>query len=61
MARKEAKTEFKWKIYRLRGTPAEYLGTVSAPDEETALVRAIKEFQIKELEKQKRLVAQWER
>jgi hypothetical protein len=30
MAKKS--TEYRWKIYRLRGTPAQFVGSVSATD-----------------------------
>lgn len=35
-----------WAIYRLKGTPAAPLGHVEGPDEETAIKKAIDEFQI---------------
>jgi hypothetical protein len=46
-----------WSIYHIKGTPAAFLGHVEAPDEETAIKRAIEEFQIRP-ELQKRLLAQ---
>jgi hypothetical protein len=49
-----AKKEYSWNIYRLRGTPAKFIGTVEAPDETTA----IKEFKITDPAMQKRLIAQ---
>jgi hypothetical protein len=52
------KKEFSWDIYRLRGTPAVYIGSVNAPDENSAIKKAIEEFQITDTEQQKRLVAQ---
>jgi hypothetical protein len=33
-------------IYRLKGVPAKLLGNVEAPDEETAIKRAIEEFHV---------------
>jgi hypothetical protein len=53
----------RWRISRIRGTPAEFIGFefigyVEAPDEERAIKQAIKQFGIKEPEKQKRLMAQ---
>jgi hypothetical protein len=35
-----------WSIYRLRGTPAAFVGIVYAPDEKTAIERAVQEFKI---------------
>jgi hypothetical protein len=35
-----------WSVYRLRGTPAAFLGIVYAPDEKTAIAKAIIEFKI---------------
>jgi hypothetical protein len=46
-----------WAIYRLKGTPAALLGHVEAPDEETAIKKAIDEFAI-EAALHKRLLAQ---
>jgi hypothetical protein len=43
-------------IYRLKGVPAKLLGNVEAPDEETAIKRAIEEFHVAP-ELQKRLLA----
>jgi hypothetical protein len=37
---------YRWTIYRVRGTPAAALGTVEAPDEATAIAKAIEEFAI---------------
>jgi hypothetical protein len=47
----------KWSIYHIKGTPAVLLGQVEAPDEETAIKRAIEEFKISPTI-QKRLLAQ---
>ena len=50
------KSEFEddaWNITRLTGTTAEYVGRVYAPDEPTAIARAIEEFQIPEAQWQK--------
>ena len=46
-----------WTIYRIRGTPAEYIGHVTAPDEDAAIRKAIEEYAITDREKQKRLIA----
>jgi 1,2-phenylacetyl-CoA epoxidase PaaB subunit len=35
-----------WVIRHIKGTPAKLLGTVEAPDEETAITKAIAEFRI---------------
>jgi hypothetical protein len=45
-----------WSIYHIKGTPAALLGRVEAPDEETAIRKAIDEFGI-EPALQKRLLA----
>jgi hypothetical protein len=51
-------TEYSWSIYRLRGTPAAFIGIVDALDEVSAIKKAIEEYNITDLEGQKRLVAQ---
>jgi hypothetical protein len=48
----------RWRISRIRGTPAEFIGYVEAPNEAEAIKQAIKQFEISDPEKQKRLVAQ---
>jgi 1,2-phenylacetyl-CoA epoxidase PaaB subunit len=35
-----------WKVYRLKGSPAAFVGIVHAPDEKAALKAAVKEFAI---------------
>jgi hypothetical protein len=52
------KKEFSWSIYRLRGTPAVFVGDVQASDEKSAIQKAIEEFKITDAEQQKRLIAQ---
>jgi hypothetical protein len=47
----------RWRISRIRGTPAEFIGYVEAPNEAEAIREAIKQFQISDPEKQRRLVA----
>jgi hypothetical protein len=42
------KKDYRWLIYHTKGTPAQYLGSVYAPDEETALQYAYKELDIPE-------------
>src|ERR1700676_641479 len=44
------KNEFSWDIYRLRGTPAVFIGSVDAPDENTTIKKAIEEFRITDTE-----------
>ena len=48
---------YTWNIYHIKGTPAALLGRVEAPDEETAIRKAIDEFGINPA-LQKRLLAQ---
>jgi gamma-glutamylcysteine synthetase len=36
-----------WDIYRIKGTPAAFIGIVEAPTAEAAIERAIEEFNIK--------------
>jgi len=57
MGKKPAK-EVEWRVSRIKSTPAVYVGTVTAPDAETAIKKAIKEFEITDPEHRKRLVAQ---
>jgi hypothetical protein len=52
------KQDYTWYIYRLRSTPAAFVGMVEAPDEATAIKKAIAEFDITDTEQQKRLIAQ---
>jgi hypothetical protein len=48
----------RWRIVRLRATPAEQIGYVEAPDEAAAIAEAIRAYGITDPERQKRLVAQ---
>jgi 1,2-phenylacetyl-CoA epoxidase PaaB subunit len=57
MPKKPAKVH-SWRIFRIKGTPAAEIGTVEAPDAETAIKVAIKEFNITNSEQQKWLMAQ---
>ena len=41
-----AKKDYRWQIYHIKSTPAKFIGTVTAPDEETALSKAISELEI---------------
>jgi hypothetical protein len=45
MAKRPAK-EPRWRISRIKSTPAAEYGTVSAPDAERAIKKAIEEWQI---------------
>jgi hypothetical protein len=47
-----------WRITRIKGSPAAYVGHVRAADEKEAIRRAIHEFQITDPGHQKRLVAE---
>jgi hypothetical protein len=49
--------QYSWSIYHIKGTPAALLGRVEAPDEETAIRKAIDQFEIDPV-LQKRLLAQ---
>jgi hypothetical protein len=58
MSRRTKSPEHEWRITRIKGTPAAYVGRVTAPDAASAIKRAIVEFEITDPEHQKRLVAQ---
>jgi hypothetical protein len=49
---------YRWRITRLKASPAALIGYVEAPDQEQAIRTAIREFAITNPEHQKRLVAQ---
>lgn len=51
------KREREWEIIRLRAR-GEYLGTVSAPDEQAALNAAVKTFALNKVEAKRLLVRQ---
>jgi hypothetical protein len=53
-----SKKLYRWRISRIRGSPAEFIGFVEAPDDETAIKKAIKELEITDAKKGERLVAQ---
>jgi hypothetical protein len=38
--------QYTWDVYHIKGTPAALLGRVEAPDEESAIRKAIEEFEI---------------
>jgi phosphoenolpyruvate carboxylase len=48
---------YTWSIYHIKGTPAALLGRVEAPDEVSAIKKAIEEFNVSPA-LQKRLLAQ---
>jgi hypothetical protein len=50
--------EYSWGVYRLRGTPAAFIGIVDAPDDAAAIKKAIEKYNITDPEGQKRLIAQ---
>ena len=49
---------YRWRITRIKASPAALIGWVEAPDAEQAIRAAIREFEITNPEHQKRLVAQ---
>jgi hypothetical protein len=40
------KKDYRWQIYHIKGTPAKFIGTVTALDEETALKKAVSDLEI---------------
>jgi hypothetical protein len=54
--RKSKRQELQWEIRRLKASPAALVGLVEAPDEASAIKRAVKEYEIRP-EDQKRLIA----
>jgi hypothetical protein len=40
------KKDYRWQIYYIENTPAKFIGTVTAPDEETTLRKAVAEPEI---------------
>jgi hypothetical protein len=56
MAKNTEKMIYRWWVYHMKGTPAEYIGSVDAPDEEAAREVAIVEFGVSK-EKHDRLLA----
>ena len=58
MQKRLLKKLFRWRITRLKASPAALIGYVEAPDQDTAIRTAIRQFEITNPEHQKRLVAQ---
>jgi hypothetical protein len=56
--KQSGKQEFSWSVFRIRGTPAAFVGIVQAPDEASAIKKAIEEYNITDPETRKRLIAQ---
>jgi hypothetical protein len=52
------KKMYRWRISRIRGTPAQFIGFVEPPNEASAITKAVEEFGITVPEKKRRLVAQ---
>ena len=48
--------QYRWKISRIKVSPAAFVGVVYAPDEKSAVKAAIAEFKITKPEHQKRLI-----
>ena len=62
MAKKPHKMTITWAISRIKGTPAAVIGHVEAPDAESTIKEAIRQFNITDPAQQKRLAArpvQW--
>jgi hypothetical protein len=57
MPSKPEPKQHSWLIYRIRGTPAAFVGHVEAPDEQTAIKKAFEELKITDPDQQRRLVA----
>ncbi len=55
---KKISPDHEWRITRIKSSPAAYVGRVYAPDADSAIKKAIIEFEITNPEHQKRLVAQ---
>lgn len=46
MPKKPKQEKVRWTIYRLKGSPAAYVGSVMAKDEDEAIRKAIKEYDV---------------
>jgi hypothetical protein len=47
MRKKPLKPDDRWRIIHIKGTPAETIGYVHAPDAEAAIKKAIEEFKVR--------------
>lgn len=54
----EAPEDPSWRVFRLRGGLPVFLAVVSAPDKRSALTKAISQYNIIDVEQQKRLVVE---
>ena len=41
-----SKQTHSWAVYHIKGTPAKLIGIIDAPDKETAIKRAIEEYNV---------------
>ena len=53
---KKSETLYRWRVYHIKATPAEFIGSVDAPDAQTAIELSIAEYSVSP-EKHNRLMA----